>query len=182
MEEIETKRLRLRQWKLSDSADLFEYAKSEKVGPNAGWAPHKDEKESRSIITFFLKQKDVWAIELQSNNKVIGSIGLHKRSPDDAIITPKQREVGFVLHPAYWGKGYAPEAVKKILAVGFHEYKLEIIWCGHFDTNLNSQRVVEKCGFRYQFTTEKIQPLLDDKIVVMHYYNILKADYLAHTK
>ena len=43
-------RLELRQWKESDSKDLYEYAKSDLVGPNAGWAVHKNEEEGKEII------------------------------------------------------------------------------------------------------------------------------------
>ncbi len=44
METLTTERLILREWKISDSKDLYEYAKSDFVGPNAGWPPHKNEK------------------------------------------------------------------------------------------------------------------------------------------
>ena len=39
-----------REWRESDSSDLYEYAKSDLVGPNAGWKPHKSEGESKDII------------------------------------------------------------------------------------------------------------------------------------
>lgn len=47
MEDLVTDRLILRTWKEEDYEDLYEYAKSELVGPNAGWMPHKDEDESK---------------------------------------------------------------------------------------------------------------------------------------
>ena len=37
-----TERLILRPWEDGDAADLYQYAKDERVGPMAGWAPHKD--------------------------------------------------------------------------------------------------------------------------------------------
>lgn len=36
MKELITERLILRKWKPNDSKDLYEYASSELVGPNAG--------------------------------------------------------------------------------------------------------------------------------------------------
>lgn len=71
MEALETDRLILRDWKLSDSEDMFEYAQSELVGPNAGWKPHKSIDESEEIIKGFIIKNDVYAIELKSENKVI---------------------------------------------------------------------------------------------------------------
>lgn len=45
-----------------------------------------------------------------------------------------------------------PEAVQALLRYGFGELKLEAVWCSHYDWNRQSRRVIEKCGFRYQFT------------------------------
>ena len=47
MKEIITDRLIIRPWKLSDSSDLYEYAQSELVGPNAGWRPHQKKKAKK---------------------------------------------------------------------------------------------------------------------------------------
>lgn len=65
MKELITDRLILREWKEEDSKDLYEYAKSELVGPNAGWPPHKNEEESKEIIKMFIKNKDTYAIVLK---------------------------------------------------------------------------------------------------------------------
>lgn len=37
---LETERLILRGWDITDINDLYEYAQSELVGPNAGWKAH----------------------------------------------------------------------------------------------------------------------------------------------
>lgn len=50
MKEIITDRLIIRPWSIMDNSDLYEYAKSELVGPNSGWKPHKSEDESKEII------------------------------------------------------------------------------------------------------------------------------------
>lgn len=47
---LETERLVLRPWRESDAADLYEYAKDCRVGPIAGWPPHKSVDESAEII------------------------------------------------------------------------------------------------------------------------------------
>ncbi len=176
MNETETKRLLLRNWTLEDSADMFEYAKNDLVGPNAGWPQHKTEEESKKIISNFIKDDDVLAVVLKSENKVIGSIGLHDRKPDEKI-TSNQREIGYVLNPEYWGNGYIPEAVNGLLTLGFNDLGLDLIWCGHFDGNDNSRRVIEKCGFNYKFKINEIKPLLNDKVVTVHYYNITREEY-----
>ncbi|RXZ01671.1 GNAT family N-acetyltransferase [Fictibacillus sp. S7] len=182
MKELQTERLRLRPWEPSDYKDLYEYAKSEQVGPNAGWKPHKDEEESKEIIDLFLKEDETWAIELLSEGKVIGSIGLHDRTPDLSLVYLNQKEIGYVLNPAYWGNGYVPEAVKTVLQFGFEELNLDIVWCGHFDFNHNSKRVNEKCGFNFRFSQEKILERVDGKVVTSLYYSILKEEYEERTQ
>lgn len=179
MEKLTTERLILREWRESDSSDLYEYAKSDLVGPNAGWKPHKDENESKEIIKMFIKNNDVYAIVLKSENKVIGSIGLHNRKPDEKLDNLEQREIGYVLNPKYWGNEYVPEAVNCLINYGFNELKLDLIWCGHYDFNNKSKRVIEKCGFKYKFTKNEKIKLLDNKEVNSMYYNILKSEYIG---
>ena len=176
---LNSERLILRNWQESDSSDLYEYAKSDLVGPTAGWKPHQNEEESKEIIKMFIKNNDSYAIVLKSENKVIGSIGLHHRKPDETLNDLKQREIGYVLNPNYWGKGFIPEAVNCLLNYGFNELNLDLIWCGHFDFNNNSKRVNEKCGFNYQFTKREKRKLLDNQEVNTLYYNLSKAEYLS---
>lgn len=171
MDTIITERLILRPWSLDDSKDLFEYGKSELVGPNAGWKPHKDEEESKLIIEMFLNENDSWAIVLKSENKVIGSVGLHNRKPNDEVPDIPQRELGYVLNPSYWGHGYIPEASKAAMDYGFNNMNLQKIWCGHFDYNNKSKRVIEKLSMKYEFTGNKVLTLLDNNVVSILYYS-----------
>lgn len=177
MKKLETERLILREWRESDSRDLFEYASSDLVGPNAGWKPHKTESESKEIINMFIESNEVYAVELKSEKKVIGSIGLHEGGPDSELKELKQREIGFVLNPKYWGNGYIPEATKRVIKYGFEDLGLDLIWCGHYDFNERSKRVIDKCGFIYKFNVNKKVKLLDDKEFNVLYYNLSRNDY-----
>ena len=173
---LETERLILREWKESDSKDLYEYACNELVGPNAGWLPHKNLDESKEIIRIFIKSQCVYAIELKSEEKVIGGIGMHVSTPDIQLKDLKQREIGYVLNPRYWGTGYVPEAVTCLIDYGFEEMGLDLIWCGHYKENIKSKRVNEKCGFIYQFKQiEEIKILGEEKEV--YYYNLRRNLY-----
>lgn len=177
MKRLETERLILRPWKASDVEDLYAYAKSDLVGPNAGWPPHQSIEESEKIIQQFIKDECVYAIELRKENKVIGGIGIHNRQPDEDLDYLKQREIGYVLNPDYWGNGYVPEATKRLIKFGFEELKLDLVWCGHYSDNFKSKRVNEKCGFKFHFKKKEALCLLDDKVVETWYYKISKDDY-----
>lgn len=83
IERLETERLILREFRESDAEDLYEYARDPEVGPNAGWKPHESLGESRNVLNSFIESGEVWAIEDKATHKVIGSIGLHKRTRED---------------------------------------------------------------------------------------------------
>lgn len=170
MKILETERLILRPWTLKDVNDMYDYAKDERVGPLAGWPAHKNIEESKKIIKMFLRDKNVYAMYHKKDKKVIGSIGIHESYPDEKLKDLKQKELGFVLHPNYWGQGLVPEGVKYVIDYLFNEFKLDLIWCGHSDFNEKSKRVNEKCGFQYAFSKERVLPLLNNKKVLSLYY------------
>jgi len=73
---LETDRLILRAWEITDLDDFFEYASVEGVGEKAGWEHHKSKDKSLAILKMFIEEKKVFAIVLKENQKVIGSIGI----------------------------------------------------------------------------------------------------------
>ncbi|MDL0436127.1 MULTISPECIES: GNAT family N-acetyltransferase [unclassified Niallia] len=173
---LKSSRLLLRSWSLADASDLFEYAQREEVGPNAGWKPHRTEEESKQIIRLFLMKAEVYAILLPDLNKVIGSIGLHSYKGEKSSGL-KELEIGFALHPDYWGLGIMPEAVQLILEHGFNQLDADVIWCGRFDFNDRSGRVQEKCGFTYRYKKMEQLKAFEEMTVTSLYYAITKAEY-----
>ena len=151
---LKTKRLILRPWRSADLDDLFAYASVDGVGQMAGWKPHKNKDETRIILQSFIDRKRTFALEYQG--KVIGSLGIeeYKEEQFPELADKKCREIGFVLAKDYWGQGLMPEAVREAIRYLFEEVGLDVILCGHFLWNRQSQRVQEKCGFRhYAFGT-----------------------------
>lgn len=180
MKKLLTERLELRLWQPSDVNDLYEYAQDPQVGSNAGWPAHENIETSQRIVDLFIKDADVYAIVLKSENKVIGSLGLHERTPEDESTSNlKQREIGYILNPKYWGQGIMPEAVATVIEYGFEELGLELIWCCHFDFNDKSKSVIHKSGFNYRFTTTKTLPNLNNKEVNQLCYSITKEEYFT---
>lgn len=182
MKTLITKRLILRAWEETDVNDLYEYAKSELVGPSAGWGVHKNKEESKEILKMFILNGDTYAIVLKRENKVVGSIGLHNRKSDLNIIELVHKDIGYVLNPNYWGRGIMPEAVSCLLKYGFNDLNLDLVSCSHFDFNNKSKRVIEKCGFKYKFQKKEKLKFLEDKEVTTLYYNISKNEYFELSK
>ena len=116
----------------------------------------------------FISEKNVFAIVLKESDKVIGSLGLHLSwaNCDDRYRDLKQKEVGYVLSKAYWGKGLVPEAVGAVIKFCFNKLGLEALSVMHFLTNNQSRRVIEKCGFIFvkkdKYYSKQLDMTFDD--------------------
>lgn len=55
-------------------------------------------------------------------------------------------EIGYILRPSAWGKGYATEAATRLLKFAFAKTPLQEIVATTDTENTASQRVLEKCG------------------------------------
>lgn len=145
---LTTPRLTLRPWKESDLHDFYEYARVDGVGQMAGWAPHKNQEESRMILASFITHKKTFALERQG--KVIGSLGIETYKENDfpELQPLLGRSIGYVLSKDYWGQGLMTEAVQTVIAYLFEREGLDFLHIGHFQRNIRSRRVIEKCGFQ----------------------------------
>ncbi|WOF75558.1 GNAT family N-acetyltransferase [Parvibaculaceae bacterium PLY_AMNH_Bact1] len=83
-------------------------------------------------LTFAIWLKDV----------LIGSINIENRG-DDTV------GIGYWIGKDYWSKGYASEAVTKILRYAFGELSINLLLTDLFADNLASARVLEKAGFTF---------------------------------
>ena len=149
--EIETERLLLRPWRMSDLDDFFEYASVDGVGEMAGWVHHSSKDISKGVLDGFIGGRNVFAVVFKENHKVIGSLGLHHswtlRDPDDEYDGLRVKEVGYTLSKDYWGRGIMPEAVTALIDYCFSRKLVDALTCAHFTCNAQSKRVIEKCGF-----------------------------------
>ena len=146
---IETERLILRPFALSDLNDFFAYACVPGVGEMAGWPHHQSIETTKSILDMFIAEKNVLAIFHKESSRVIGSFGFHDSwaNYENAYKDKRMCEIGYVLSKDYWGQGLMPEAVKAAVRYAFDDFNLDLIGVCHFTDNRQSQRVIEKCGF-----------------------------------
>jgi RimJ/RimL family protein N-acetyltransferase len=59
----------------------------------------------------------------------------------------RKREFGYWLAPWVWGKGYATEAGRAVLAHHFQDPAAPDLISGHFDGNARSRAVLDRLGF-----------------------------------
>ncbi len=175
---LETERLILRPWEERDTADLFQYASNPEVGPIAGWPVHTSVENSREIIKSVFSAPETYAIVLKETMQSVGSIGLMIGSASDKGIPDTEAEIGYWKGVPYWGQGLIPEAVREMMRHGFDDLNLEKMWCGYFDGNTKSQRVQEKCGFRYHRTKENVPCALEGVLRTEHVTCLSKSEWI----
>ena len=148
---LDTPRLLLRPWWENDLQDFYAYASVPGVGEMAGWPHHTAIEDTKRVLSMFMEEKNVWAIVLKAENRVIGSLGLHRSWANEEKHYPTERilEIGYVLAKDYWGQGLMPEAVRRVLRFCFDQLSLDAVTVGHFTDNAQSRRVIEKCGFSF---------------------------------
>ncbi len=169
-----SERLIIREFSYNDLDDYFEFAKNPNVGPMAGWKPVPSKDVARQILAKYMLYKDVFAICLKENNRVIGTMsiydtGLRKYN--------KVKQLGFSLNYDYWNQGIMTEAVKITIKYIFTKTDCELIEVGHHSDNYQSKRVIEKCGFLYDGRLSKYKKLYDGRLIDADFYSLTKEEY-----
>jgi len=164
--QLETERLILRNYKMTDLEDYWEYVQMEDVGPRCGWPAYTDKSKAKERLEVESKKQYQFAIELKSSHKVIGSVELMdtktERYPNCDIKNSK--EIGFLLSKNYWGHGYMPEAVKEVMRFAFDDLGVDKIYISHAERNTNSGRVQEKLGFKIIGRVEEYREWVDGQM------------------
>lgn len=164
---LETERLILREWHERDADEYLELYQNPDV-ENAGAKICENIKESLESIRSLISCQESWAVALKESGKVVGSIFLSDINRHD-----RYKELEYVISGHYQNKGYATEAVKQVLKYAFTELDLLVVAVCHYPLNIQSKRVIEKCGFTYEGTLRKYSRNLTDSIR----YSMTKAEW-----
>jgi [ribosomal protein S5]-alanine N-acetyltransferase len=146
---IETQRLLIRPFKASDWKDAVEYCTDPIVMKYIPIGLMNEQKVKEFVSEEPNDETECYAIELKSNNKVIGQIIYH---PWFEKLT---YEIGWIINPAFQNQGFASEAAKAVIEYGFQEQKLHRIICTCQPDNPASWKVAEKIGMRREGIFQK---------------------------
>ena len=146
---IETERLLLRELRAADEPDIHEYASDPEVVRLMIWGPNTRD-QTREFLGRALHAQTQWprpevglAIELKTERRLIGSIGLRMKNE-----ASRTADIGYVLNRKYWGRGYMTEGARAILDVAFAQLKLHRVWATCDTRNRASYRLMERLGMR----------------------------------
>ena len=140
-----TERLLLRPGWLEDAPALFQGIRDETIVRNlasAPWPYHMADAEA-----FLATERDpaepVALIFRRTAGapQLVGTIGIGRR-PDGEM------DLGYFIARPFWGRGYATEAGRAMIAFARHSLRMEKLSAGYFLDNPASGLVLAKLGFR----------------------------------
>jgi len=116
---LETPRLLLRQVKLDDAPDYFEFSSDPEVTRFIAQPTHLSIDETRERIEQMMQPEMIavhrqWGMVLKDAGKLIGACGLFVESEKNS-----RAGLGYSLNRAYWNRGYTTEAVRAMIDYGF---------------------------------------------------------------
>ena len=157
--EIECKDIVLREFKLEDLDELFALTKQHEITDLLpDW---KGTKEGRRhwIANWVIKENAEFARDASNIQKHILRLGIILKETNEFIgwccsgicdeLPPPNREIGYAISKDYRSKGYTTQAAQGLIKYLFEKTNIEDLTAIALTYNTPSNRVIQKCGFRY---------------------------------
>lgn len=172
-ESIQTPRLLLRRFLLTDADDVYAYARDPKWRRFLSTVPepyerrHADEFVASNVLNEW-RTRPQWAIEHEG--RMVGTVALwvargHGRA-----------EFGYTLARWLWGRGLMTEAVSAVIDEAFAALPLRKITARALAGNVGSTRVMEKAGMQYEGVLRQHWVCRGQACDVLH-YGLLREEW-----
>jgi ribosomal-protein-alanine N-acetyltransferase len=173
---IETERLILRDYSLSNSMDYFALKTCAEVWKYSTNSPidnyetaylqlsqliDKPEKDDIGFCAIYEKQSNIYVGEA-------GILSINK--------VAERGVVGYNLLPTYWNKGFATEITKALVNYAFSQLKLERVEALAMEENKASCKVLEKVGLANEGVLKHFTKV-DGRFCNVVYYGVIKENY-----
>lgn len=153
---LQTKRLILRRFKMSDDVEMFDnWANDNEVTKYLTWPAHQNVSATRTILKDWIAQYDnsqfyQWGIELKDSNQLIGSVGSVSLNNQT-----KSVHIGYCIGQKWWHQGIMSEALECLIEFFFNEVKVNRVESRHDPKNIGSGKVMQNCGMLYEGTIKQ---------------------------
>lgn len=146
--ELTTGRLRLRRVSEHDVNEIFVLRSDPRVLAYIRRAPAAGHEEAARFIRMLQDREAeesaiTWVLSLEEDPALIGTICLWNIEKAHF-----RAELGYAMHPDFWGKGLMQEATEAVLQYGFVEMGVHAIEAHIDPDNTASQALLERNGFR----------------------------------
>ncbi|HPF38540.1 MAG TPA: GNAT family N-acetyltransferase [Phycisphaerae bacterium] len=178
---ITTERLRLRWIELADAQAMFEIfsnAQAMRYWCTTPWVEPSEGVEFVESVQRCFCQHTLfeWAVVTADSDKPIGTCTLASIDTDH-----RRAEIGFMLRPEFWGRGYMTEAVAALLDFSFSTLRLHRIEADVDPRNDASLRLLERLGFRREGRVRErwhVGDEINDGIIL----SLLRHEYAPSTR
>lgn len=145
--------VKLRAWRESDIPALVKYANNWKIAGNmTDQFPYPyGEENAKLFIGFATGSLPIHLFAIDHADEAIGGMGVHPQTD----IMRKNAELGYWLAEPFWGNGIISSLIPQMIDIAFKTYDITRLYARPFGTNLASQRVLEKNGFKLEARIEK---------------------------
>lgn len=174
---LETDRLILRRFALFDAEAMFRnWASDQEVTKYLTWQPYQSIESARTYIETLIENYENptaydWAIELKSLGQVIGSMGVVRCNDEVGCV-----HIGYCIGQKWWHQGITSEAFAAVIKYLMDEVKVNRIDSRHDPKNINSGKVMKKCGLQYEGTLRSADKN-NQGICDAAWYGLLRNDY-----
>ncbi len=175
---IQTTRLTLRNFIDNDLESFLAYRNHPEVAKYQGWEfPYPREKAEDFVSS--MKEKIVpkqggWiqiAVALKDTDELIGDLGCRIKQED-----VRQAVIGFTISSKHWRKGYAAEAIPRLLEYLFEDLNMHRVTADCDAENVASYRTLEKLGFRRE--AHYVESFLFHGVYTSeYYYGVLQREW-----
>jgi RimJ/RimL family protein N-acetyltransferase len=152
--EFETQRLLMRQWRATDR-EPFAALNADPIVMAYFPAPltraESDAVADRCERLIAQRRWGAWACEIKATAEFIGFVGLH--IPQSDLPVSPCVEILWRLAQAHWRQGFATEAARGALYIGFEVLKLPEIVSFTVPSNTRSRAVMERLGMQLDAAT-----------------------------
>jgi ribosomal-protein-alanine N-acetyltransferase len=144
---LTTERLVLRKLSDKDSDEIFFLRSNDQVNTYIDRDKAEIIQDAKDFIkkienTLQNKTGVYWAITLNTNDRLIGSICYYNFDLENNIA-----EIGYELNPSYHGRGIMLETIKKVIDYGFDVMQLNAITALPRIDNESSIKLLKRTGF-----------------------------------
>ena len=175
---IETERLILRPFKLTDADDIVEGLNNLNVSKWLAFVPYPYTREDaiKYIEDSINNKLYNFAIVLKSENKVIGSTQLSNISKIHGTAGG-----GIWINEKYHGNGYGTEAWGARIRYAFNELGLRRLENGYFEGNESSFKMQEKFGYKNEgIRRKKFISMATGKVEDEYITGLLKEEWIDY--
>lgn len=176
---LENNRIILRPFTEEDYESVYENFESDSIMTKyLRWkAAEKLETAIEVVNAWIENYKDKnfyqWAIVPKDFGEPIGTISVVEMNEQIGKVS-----IGYCIGTKWWHKGYTSEALATIIPFFFEQVKVNRIEAKHDPNNVNSGRVMQKCGIKYEGTTRQ-NDWSNQGIVDVVIYGLLRSDYFG---